>query len=126
MCETFSRVRTLVGRIAIGSALCLAATNAFEIPARADGYPDRTVRIIVPFPAGATADLLPRAFADWLSRKVKCAGSRPAPEQCTWANRLRMSASDAVGGSSPARECHGCGYRFLIEFCAVHECLSWH
>ena len=69
MSETFSRVRTLVGRIAIGLALCLAATNAFEIPARADGYPDRTVRIIVPFPPRGTADVLPRAVADWLSRK---------------------------------------------------------
>jgi tripartite-type tricarboxylate transporter receptor subunit TctC len=58
-----------VGRIAIGLALCLAATNAFEIPARADGYPDRTVRIIVPFPPRGTADVLPRAVADWLSRK---------------------------------------------------------
>ena len=66
---TFSRVRTLMGRIATGLALCLAATNAFESPARADGYPDRTVRIIVPFPPGGTADLLPRAVADWLSRK---------------------------------------------------------
>jgi tripartite-type tricarboxylate transporter receptor subunit TctC len=69
MCETFSRVRTLVCRTAIGFALCGAATNAIESPALADGYPDRTVRIIVPFPAGGTADLLPRAVADWLSRK---------------------------------------------------------
>ncbi len=66
---TFSRVRTLMGRIAMGLALCLAATSAFESPARADAYPDRTVRIIVPFPPGGTADLLPRAVADWLSRK---------------------------------------------------------
>jgi len=69
MCETFRRVRTLVGRTAIGFALCVAATNAIESPALADGYPDRAVRIIVPFPAGGTADLLPRAVADWLSRK---------------------------------------------------------
>jgi tripartite-type tricarboxylate transporter receptor subunit TctC len=69
MCEASSRVRTLVGRIAIGLALCLAAADAFESPARADGYPGRTVRIIVPFPAGGTADLLPRVVADWLSRK---------------------------------------------------------
>ncbi len=69
MCETFSRVRTLVGRTAIGLALSLAATIALESPARADGYPDRPVRIIVPFPAGGTADLLPRAVAVWLSRK---------------------------------------------------------
>jgi tripartite-type tricarboxylate transporter receptor subunit TctC len=69
MCETFRRVRTLVGRTAIGFALCVAATKAIESPALADGYPDRAVRIIVPFPAGGTADLLPRAVADWLSRK---------------------------------------------------------
>ena len=69
MCERFNRARTLVGRIAIGVALCLAATVAIESSARADGYPDRTVKIIVPFPAGGTADLLPRVVADWLSRK---------------------------------------------------------
>jgi tripartite-type tricarboxylate transporter receptor subunit TctC len=69
MWETLGRVRTLVGRIAMGVALCLAVTNAFESPAQADGYPDRAVRLIVPFPAGGTADLLPRAVADWLSRK---------------------------------------------------------
>jgi len=69
MGKTSSRGQTLVRRIAIGLALCLAATSGFESPALADGYPDRTVRIIVPFPAGGTADVLPRAVADWLSRK---------------------------------------------------------
>ena len=69
MSDTSTRVRTLAGRIAIGLALCLAAANAFDSPARAQGFPDRPVRIIVPFPAGGTADLLPRVVADWLSRK---------------------------------------------------------
>ena len=69
MYETFRRVRTLVRRIAIALAVCVAAANSFENPALADVYPDRTVRIIVPFPAGGTADVLPRAVADWLSRK---------------------------------------------------------
>jgi tripartite-type tricarboxylate transporter receptor subunit TctC len=55
--------------MAIGLALCFAASNGFENPARADGYPDRTVKIIVPFPAGGTADAVPRLVADWLSRK---------------------------------------------------------
>jgi tripartite-type tricarboxylate transporter receptor subunit TctC len=59
MCETFRRIRTF-SRTAIGLALCLAAIDSFESPVWADGYPDRTVRIIVPFPAGGTADLLPR------------------------------------------------------------------
>jgi tripartite-type tricarboxylate transporter receptor subunit TctC len=61
--------RLLVGRTAIGLALFIAAWNGFERPARADGYPDRTVKIIVPFPAGGTADAVPRLVADWLSRK---------------------------------------------------------
>jgi tripartite-type tricarboxylate transporter receptor subunit TctC len=35
----------------------------------AQNYPARTVKIVVPFPAGGTADVMPRIFADWLSRK---------------------------------------------------------
>jgi tripartite-type tricarboxylate transporter receptor subunit TctC len=53
---------------AIVLALCLAEFHGAN-PARADGYPDRTVKIVVPFPAGGTADLLPRAIAESLSRK---------------------------------------------------------
>ena len=39
--------------------------------AGAQDYPARSVKIIVPFPAGGTADLMPRIVADWLSRKWK-------------------------------------------------------
>ncbi len=35
----------------------------------AQNYPARTVKIVVPFPAGGTADVMPRVFANWLSRK---------------------------------------------------------
>src|SRR5947209_10719787 len=55
---------------AIGIGLvCLAAWLGLHGPARADGYPTRTVKIIVPFPAGGTADAVPRLVADWLARK---------------------------------------------------------
>jgi tripartite-type tricarboxylate transporter receptor subunit TctC len=69
MRDGFRRSRFFVGRTAIALALCLAASSGFENPARADGYPDRAVKIIVPFPAGGTADAVPRLVADWLSRK---------------------------------------------------------
>jgi tripartite-type tricarboxylate transporter receptor subunit TctC len=37
--------------------------------ASAEDYPTRTVKIIVPFAAGGSADVVPRIVADWLSRK---------------------------------------------------------
>ena len=40
-------------------------------PARvqAQDYPTRAVKIIVPFPAGGSADVMPRVVGDWLSHK---------------------------------------------------------
>jgi tripartite-type tricarboxylate transporter receptor subunit TctC len=50
-------------------ALALAALVALSPGVQAQDYPNRPVKIIVPFPAGGTADAMPRVFADWLSRK---------------------------------------------------------
>jgi tripartite-type tricarboxylate transporter receptor subunit TctC len=38
-------------------------------PAQAQDYPSRAVKIIVPFPAGGSADVVPRIVGEWLSRK---------------------------------------------------------
>src|SRR5262249_53648842 len=54
------------------TALALAACAVvIAVPLRlhAQDYPARAVKIIVPFPAGGTADVMPRIVADWLSRK---------------------------------------------------------
>ena len=51
-----------------GCALALLIAGAFTA-AQAQTYPDHTVKIIVPFPAGGTADAVPRIVADWLSKK---------------------------------------------------------
>jgi len=43
--------------------------GAIAGPAHAQNFPDHAVKIIVPFPAGGTADAVPRLLGDWLSRK---------------------------------------------------------
>lgn len=58
------RVIGYVAAAALSLMLALPTVHAI-----AGDYPDRTVRIIVPFPAGGTADAVPRLVADWLSRK---------------------------------------------------------
>jgi tripartite-type tricarboxylate transporter receptor subunit TctC len=51
--------------------LLLALLAPGHTPAHANDFPDRPVKIVVPFPAGGTADAIPRIVADWLSRKWK-------------------------------------------------------
>lgn len=47
---------------------CIAAVLT-AATVRADDYPARVVKILVPFPAGGTADVMPRVIAEWLSRQ---------------------------------------------------------
>jgi tripartite-type tricarboxylate transporter receptor subunit TctC len=47
----------------------VTVVTGFCLPARADSnYPDRAIKIIVPIPPGATADTLPRAIGEKLSK----------------------------------------------------------
>src|SRR3954466_12912545 len=50
-------------------AVLLMLTAILQHSAAAVDYPDRPVKIVVPVPAGGTADAIPRLVADWLSRK---------------------------------------------------------
>jgi tripartite-type tricarboxylate transporter receptor subunit TctC len=55
-------------RRAFAAAATALAFCAFSTtPSLAQNYPNRTVRIIVPFPAGATTDMLARLFAQRMS-----------------------------------------------------------
>src|SRR3954466_5138167 len=65
----FTRARRRTKRHLAALALLLALSAYFPTHAVAGDYPDHTVKIIVPFPAGGTADAVPRIVADWLSRK---------------------------------------------------------
>jgi tripartite-type tricarboxylate transporter receptor subunit TctC len=57
-------------RIAI-SVLILTLIGSAVVASisRAQDYPVRVVKMVVPFPAGGTADVMPRIIAEWLSRK---------------------------------------------------------
>jgi tripartite-type tricarboxylate transporter receptor subunit TctC len=50
-------------------ATALAATLVLASAAVAQDFPNRTVKIIVPFPPGGTADAMPRIVGEFLSRK---------------------------------------------------------
>ena len=58
-----------MSRKLIALAGALAVTAALTASAAAQDYPTRAVKIIVPFPAGGTADAMPRIVADFLSKK---------------------------------------------------------
>ena len=52
------------------SALALLFTAVLASGmAGAGDYPARVIKIVVPFPAGGTADVMPRVIAEWQSRK---------------------------------------------------------
>jgi tripartite-type tricarboxylate transporter receptor subunit TctC len=66
------RIRTGERRFArglVGSCLLACVLIAGNDRAAAQAFPARTVRMIVPFPAGGTADAIPRIVGDWLARK---------------------------------------------------------
>jgi len=52
---------------ALGLCLGMGLVSA---PAAADGYPDRPLRMVVPFPAGGATDLMARALAQGLGEKL--------------------------------------------------------
>ena len=60
----------ILARAILAPAILAPAILVPTVPAApAQSYPTHTVKIVVPFPAGGTADLMPRIIAEWLSRK---------------------------------------------------------
>ena len=61
--------RGIVARAAIAFTIAVAVLFSAAKTAKAQDYPSHPVKIIVPFPAGGTADVMPRLFTDWLARR---------------------------------------------------------
>lgn len=64
-----TRLTIFVSRYVTVLALFFVVSASFNGSTRAEDYPDHPVKIVVPFPAGGTADAVPRIIGDWLSRK---------------------------------------------------------
>src|SRR5262245_59895524 len=63
-----TRVTRSIGPSLIGVAALIVGLSSTG-PVRAQDYPTRAVKIVVPFPAGGSADVVPRLVGEWLSRK---------------------------------------------------------
>jgi tripartite-type tricarboxylate transporter receptor subunit TctC len=61
--------RGIAARAAIALTVAVAVLFSVAKTAKAQDYPSHPVKIIVPFPAGGTADVMPRLFTDWLARR---------------------------------------------------------
>ena len=83
------------------AALCLAAASVS--PAVAQSYPDRPIRIVVPFAAGGGSDVVGRAIAQKLTEKL---GQSVAVEN-------RTGAGGSLGATTVARA-PADGYTLLL------------
>src|SRR5438105_4743574 len=61
---------TMIARLKVLAMLAALLLAAHGLPAAAQGYPNRPVRIVVPFPAGGLADVLARAVSDELAKSL--------------------------------------------------------
>ena len=61
-------LRRLLRPVLLGGSLVLATLPA-SLDACAQDYPSRTVKMIVPYPAGGITDVLPRIMQEWLTRR---------------------------------------------------------
>src|SRR6266705_99919 len=58
-----SAMRALAFAVGVMSALCLVA-----LPVRAQDYPNHSVTVVVPFPAGGPSDVVARIVADQMGK----------------------------------------------------------
>jgi len=61
--------RLLTRRALIGGTAATVALGSRRVAAQASNWPDRPVRIIVPYPAGGSTDVLSRIYADSLKER---------------------------------------------------------
>ncbi len=89
---------------------CAILGSAGLLPAQAQTYPSRTITMVVPFPGGGTADLVPRILADGMAATL---GATIVIEN-------RPGASGTPGSTSVARAAPD-GYTILSGLTPTHS-----
>ncbi len=105
-----SNRRSVVTSLMPGMAV-LALTLAVALPALAE-FPDRPIRIVVPYPPGGTSDLLARAVAPRLGERLK--------QTVVIENR---AGAGGVIGSQVVAKSPADGYTLLLGTIATHGIL---
>src|SRR5262245_22119160 len=100
-----SRLGLLIARAVLAVWLCVAAAGAGQ----ADGWPSRPVKLIVPFAAGGSADLLGRMFAQALSASLG--------QQVYVENR---GGAGGVAASAQVARAEPDGYTLIVSGVASH------
>ena len=88
-------MRTIIS--AVLSCLLAMFMTMFALQVPAQTFPAKPIRIIVPFPAGGTADVMPRIFAEKLSQKwgqPVLADNRPGANGNIGADVVARAAAD--------------------------------
>ena len=103
---SWRRIRIAAAALAAAAALPLAATCE---DASAQAWPSRPIRLIVPFSAGSTADIIARLAGSQLSREL---GQGVAIDN-------RPGAAGTIGGAEAARAAPD-GYTLVLGTVASH------
>ncbi len=112
--KSANRTRRAAARLALAAALLAAACTACF--AQADAFPTRPISILVPFPPGSTADLVPRTLAPLLAQSIGVA---------VVVENQRIGATGAIGAAYVAKA-QPDGYVLLmapLPVLAVHQWL---
>ena len=99
-----------------GAALCISITSIFALPAVAQNdaavknYPDKPIRLVIPFPPGGATDVIGRIMAQELSKTI---GQQVVPDN-------RAGDSGNIGADMVAKSAPD-GYTLLMGALTSHS-----